>query len=139
MAKESISHKGQVVDINPQNTTVRFLSESACSSCHAAGLCGMSEFKEKTLMVPTDPRAGYTVGEEVEVLLSATMGFKAVWIAYMIPLAVLFAVFFGSSALGLSEVWAGLASIAGVGLYYLCIYLLRDRLSDEYVFTIRKK
>ena len=139
MAKESISHKGQVVDINPQNTTVRFLSESACSACHAAGLCGMSEFKEKTLIVPTDPRAGYAVGDEVEVLLSATMGFKAVWIAYMIPLVVLFAVFFGATALGLSEVWAGLASIAGVALYYLGVWLLRDRLSDEYVFTLKSK
>ena len=132
MAKESISHKGQVVDINPQNTTVRFLSESACSACHA-------EFKEETLVVPTDPRAGYAVGDEVEVLLSATMGFKAVWIAYMIPLAVLFAVFFGATALGLAEVWAGLASIAGVALYYLGVWLLRDRLSDEYVFTLKSK
>ena len=139
MAKESISHKGQVVEITPQGTTVRFLSESACSSCHAAGLCGMSEFKEKAVVVPTDLRAGYAVGDEVEVLLAATMGFKAVWIAYMIPLAVLFAVFFGASALGLPEAWAGLAAIAGVGLYYLGVWLLKDRLSDEYVFTIRKK
>lgn len=139
MAIESISHRGEVVDINPQGTTVRFISESACSSCHAAGLCGMSEFKEKTLVVPTDPRGGYAVGDEVEVLLAATMGFKAVWIAYMIPLAVLFAVFFGTSALGLPEVWAGVAAIGGVGLCYLGVYLLRDRLSDEYVFTIKKK
>ena len=139
MAKESISHRGTIVDINPRQTTVRFVSESACSACHAAGLCGMSEFKEKTLVVPTDPRSGFSVGEEVDVLLLSSMGFKAVWIAYMIPLAVLFAFFFGARALGLSEAWAGLSSIGGVALWYLVIWLLRDRLSDEYVFTIKKK
>ena len=139
MAKESISHRGTIVDINPQQTTVRFVSESACSACHAAGLCGMSEFKEKTLVVPTDPHGDYSVGEEVDVVLRASMGFKAVWIAYMIPLAVLFAFFFGARALGLPEAGAGLSALVGVALWYMVVWLLRDRLSDEYVFTVKKK
>ena len=136
---EIVSHKGKVISSDKDIVRVEIISESACVACHAAGLCGMSEFKEKTLVVPTDPRAGYAVGEEVDVLLSASMGFKAVWIAYMIPLAVLFAFFFGARALGLSEAGAGLSAIGGVALWYLVIWLLRDRLSDEYVFTIKKK
>ena len=88
MAKD-ISHTGKITGITPEFTTVEIVSSSACSSCHAKGLCGMSEDKIKTIMVPTDPYASYSVGDEVNVLLKKTMGLKAVWISYVIPLAIL--------------------------------------------------
>ena len=52
--KEQVRHTGKVVDMNPQFTTVQIVSQSACSSCHAAGLCGMSEYTEKAIQVPAD-------------------------------------------------------------------------------------
>ena len=137
MGKGSVSHRGKVVGMDPQWTTVRFEAQSACSSCHAAGLCGMSEMQEKTFQVASDPYATYRVGDEVEVVLKASMGIKAVWIAYMVPLLILLAAFFGVSALGASELTAGLAGIASIAVYYLIVWLLRDRLQDEYVFTIK--
>lgn len=137
MAKGSISHKGKVVGMDPQWTTVQFVSHSACSGCRAAALCGMSEMEEKTVQVASDPYATYRVGDEVEVLLKASMGFKAVWIAYMIPLLLLLAVFFGVSALGAGELGAGLSGLGSLAVYYLVVWLLRDRLQDEYVFTIK--
>ena len=53
--KEQVKHTGKVVSMNPQLTTVQIVSHSACSECHAAGLCGMSEYTEKAIQVPTDP------------------------------------------------------------------------------------
>ena len=79
-------HTGQVVSMTPQTTTVRIVSHSACSECHAAGLCGLSEYTEKAIEVPTAPSATYGVGDEVNVVLKATMGLKAVWLAYFLPL-----------------------------------------------------
>ena len=137
MAKDSVSHRGRIVGMDPQWTTVQFEAQSACSSCHAAGLCGMSEMTEKTVQVAPDPYASYQVGDEVEVVLKASMGIKAVWIAYMVPLLALLAVFFGATALGASELAAGLAGIASLAVYYLVVWLLRDRLQNEYVFTIK--
>ena len=87
--------------------------------------------------MPADPTATYGVGDEVQVVLKASMGFKAVWIAYFLPLVVLLAVALGLTALGVSEVASGLAGIGAVGLYYLGVWLLRDRLRNEYVFTIQ--
>jgi len=135
--KEQVKHTGKVVSMNPQQTTVQIVSHSACSECHAAGLCGMSEYTEKAIQVPTDPYATYGVGDEVQVVLKASMGMKAVWIAYFLPLVVLLAVALGLIALGVQEVVAGLSGIAAVGLYYLVIWLLRERLQNEYVFTIQ--
>ena len=139
MKKEnSISHQGRIVKMTPQTTTVVFLQHGACTGCHAAGLCGMADLAEKTLEVPTDPYASYQVGDEVQVLLKASMGMKAVWLAYFIPLLVLLAVILGLMALQVNEVPAALSGLAAIGLYYLGLYLMKDKLQNEYVFTIQK-
>jgi sigma-E factor negative regulatory protein RseC len=97
----------------------------------------MAEVAEKAVELPTDPYASYGVGDEVEVVLKASMGMKAVWLAYCIPLLVLLAVILGLFALGTGEVVAGVAGLAAVGVYYLLLWLFRDRLRNEYVFTIK--
>ena len=135
--KEAVTHKGKVVKMTPQVTTVAILQHGACSECHAAGLCGMSDMAEKTVEVPTDPYAFYGVGDEVEVLLKASMGMKAVWLAYFIPLLVLLAVVLLLSALHVGEVVTGVCALVAVGLYYLLLYLFRDKLKNEYIFTIK--
>lgn len=133
---ESIAHKGRIVRITPQFTTVEIISESACSSCHAASLCGMSEYQKKAIEVPTRAWDNYEVGQEVNVVLRASMGHKAVWLAYVIPLFVMLAVLLGLLAAGADELLAGLAGIGAAGVYYFVIWLLRERLRNEYIFEI---
>lgn len=139
MAKEEIFHTGKVLSIDPQFITVRIISESACASCHASGLCGMSESETKDVTVPTPVTEFYEVGEEVNVSLKASMGHKAVWIAYAAPLVILFAVIMALLGCGVSELVSGLSGIAAVAVYYLCIWLLRSKLQDQYIFRISKK
>lgn len=128
---------GKVVAVTPEVTTVSLLQHAACGECHAAGICGMAELAEKTVEVPTDPYVLHEVGDEVEVVLKASMGMKAVWLSYAIPLVVILAVILGLLALGVGEVPSALAGLGAGALYYLCLYLLRDRLRNEYVFTIK--
>ncbi len=136
--KADVSHKGRVVRMTPQVTTVAIEQHSACSQCHAAGLCGLADVVEKAIEVPTDPYAKYGVGDEVEVLLKASMGMKAVWLAYFVPLVILLVVILGLISLGAGEVVAGLSGIGAVALYYLLLWLFRERLQNEYVFTIKR-
>lgn len=133
---EKISHKGKIIEITPEFTTVEIVAESACAACHAKGLCGVSESVSKAIQVPTRGWENHTVGEDVMVVLKASMGHKAVWLAYVLPLVVLMAVLLGLIALDASELAAGLSGIAAVGVYYFCIWLLRDKLKNEYVFSI---
>lgn len=134
---ENVSHIGKIVRITPQVTTVSILQHAACGECHAAGLCGMADLAEKTVEVPTDPYAFRNVGDQVEVLLKASMGMKAVWLCYAIPLVILLGTVLGLMALGVAEVPAGLSGLAAIGLYYLALYLFRDKLKNEYVFLIK--
>ena len=123
--------------MTPQTTTVAILQHGACGECHAAGLCGMADIAEKAVEVATDPYASYGVGDEVEVVLKASMGMKAVWLGYFLPLVVLLGVILGLVALGVAEVPAGLSGIGAVAVYYLLLWLFRDRLKKEYIFTIK--
>lgn len=134
---ESISHKGVVIKVTPQVTTVSFTQHGACSECHAAGLCGMGDMAEKAVEVPTDPYTKRQVGDEVEVLLKASMGFKAVYLAYLIPLLIILAVILGLLALGVSEVISALSGLGAVAVYYLVLWLCRGKLQKEYVFIIK--
>ena len=138
MSIETVSHAGKVVQIDPRFITVEIVSESACGACHAKGLCGVGEQKVKQVVVPTPATEFYEVGEDVRVELKASMGHKAVWIAYVTPLIVLLAVILIFLKAGAGELRAGLLGLVAVAAYYFVIWLLRDRLQDEYIFTISK-
>lgn len=137
MRKGDISHRGRIVEITPEFTTVEIISRSACSECHAKGLCGVSEEATKAIAVPTDGFADRKVGDEVDVCLRRVMGHKAVWLSYVIPVCILLILILTLCSVIGNEVVAGLVSIGGVCLYYLVLWLLRDRLRKEYVFFIR--
>ena len=132
-----ISHRGRIVSITPEITTVEIVSESACAACHAKGLCSLGDSTVKQVELPTRGWDNYSVGQEVNVVLRASMGHKAVWLAYVIPLIILVAALLGTLAAGGSELLAGGVAIGAIALYYLVIWLLRGRLRNEYIFNIK--
>lgn len=138
MRADTVEHSGKIVEITPQFTTVEIVSESACSACHAKGLCSLGESKTKAVQVPTSPWQNYQVGDTVILQLKASMGHKAVWIGYVIPLIILMAVLLGVTATGVHELKAGLLSIAAVALYYLAVWLFQEKLKNEYIFSIKQ-
>ncbi len=138
MTAGEVSHKGNVVSVGKDKVSVQIVSESACSACHAAGLCGAAESKKKIVEVPVYAGQSYSLGQEVEVCLARKMGLKAVLLSYVIPLLILLILVLSLSGFGLGELTCGLASIGGIAVYYLILYLCRDRLAEGYAFYIRK-
>ena len=138
MSAPEISHIGKIVAIDADFITVEIVAESACATCHAAGMCGTADATHKAITVPATI-GNWAVGQEVQVLLKRSMGFKAVWLAYAIPLAVLLAVLLGLNAAGVGELASGLVAIGAVALYYLVLLLFRDKLRNEYSFYIKEK
>ena len=137
-SNSEISHRGRVLSVTPEVTTVEIVSESACSACHAKGFCSLGESKVKRIEVPTSGWSDFRPGDEVEVVLKATMGHKAVLLAYTLPLVILVAVLLAALSAGAGELQAGLAGLAAVAVYYFCLWLLRGRLRNEYIFNIKK-
>lgn len=137
-SNSEISHRGRVVAITPEVTKVEIISESACGACHAKGLCSLGDSKVKIVDLPTSGWSDIKVGDEVEVVLKASMGHKAVLLAYMIPLVILVAVLLALTSAGVDELRSGLAAIAAVAVYYFGLWLMRGRLRNEYIFNIKK-
>ena len=136
-SNSDIAHRGRIVSITPEVTTVEITSEAACSACHARGLCSLGEAAVKQVELPTRGWDQYQVGDEVQVILRASMGHKAVWLAYVVPLLVMVAALLGTLAAGGPELLAGLVAIGAIALYYTTLWLLRSRLKNEYVFNIK--
>ncbi|MBP5382724.1 MAG: SoxR reducing system RseC family protein [Bacteroidales bacterium] len=134
---EQITHKGRIVAIDPGITTIEIIAESACVSCHAKGLCGLGEEKVKQVQVRTSAWHPRQVGDEVEVVLKKSMGYKAVFIAYGLPLVVLFVALMLLGALGVGELWAGLGALGAVAVCYFVLFLFRNKISKDYSFFLK--
>ncbi len=135
---KSVSHKGTVVEITENNIKVEIINKSMCAACHAKGFCSAGDSKDKIIDVPYFNNGEYAVGDEVEVTMMRSMGFKAVWISYVIPLAILLIFLLTLQRCGFTELQAGGVSLLGVCLYYLVVYLMRGKISNKFVFTIAK-
>lgn len=136
--KKSVSHKGTIVEISEGNIKVEIINKSMCAACHAKGFCSAGDTKDKIIDVAYFNNGEYALGDEVEVTMKRSMGFKAVWISYVIPLAILLIFLLTLQGLGFGELHAGLAAAGAICIYYLVVYLFRDKITDKFVFTIAK-
>ena len=136
----AVKHCGEVIRIEGNSVFVRMTVNSACSACHAKGVCGVSESTEKIVEVETASAADFNIGESVEVaLLSDSMGAKSVVLAYVVPFLVLTLMLVGSLMMGASEGVAVLSALGGVAIYYVVLHLLRDKVKNKIKFIIIKQ
>ena len=108
---EEIKHTGIVVSAGPDSVRVRFEQNSACAGCHAAGYCTATSSEERIL----DLKGSYNLrsGERVDVSISKSQGYLALFLGYLLPLMILLSVLFVLTGLSVGEVTAALAA-AGV-------------------------
>lgn len=136
---ENVDHEGVITSITEDNIKVEIINKSLCASCHAKSFCSASDQKEKVIDVPYYNNNEFEVGEIVIVSMKKSMGFKAVWISYVIPLAILMIFLLTLQQINPNDLFVGGISILAVVIYYIIIYLLRDKISNKFVFTIAKK
>ena len=142
MRKDRIEHEGTVLAVDKDYISVEILNKSACAACHAKAVCGASEESVKVVEIAQDIStlaADYQVGERVNVVMSAAMGTQAIWIAYVVPLLVLMASILVFSLCGAGEVAMGLGSLGIVAIYYLGVFLFRNKISKIFIFSIEKQ
>jgi sigma-E factor negative regulatory protein RseC len=137
--KDIIDHTGSVESIEGTHVRIRILQSSACSACQAKSLCASAEQKEKIVDVWDDEADRLTVGDEVRVCASMSMGRNAVVLAFVVPLVLMVVwLVVALRVLSMGE----LAAIGGVLLllliYYIGLWAVRNRLSRAFAFWIEK-
>ncbi|MEG1587319.1 MAG: SoxR reducing system RseC family protein [Bacteroidales bacterium] len=112
------------------------IQNSACSACHAKSACTASDSAEKIIEVPYFSN-DLQIGQQVTVVGSKTMGWKAVWYAFILPFLLLMAVLTVITETTGNELWAGLLALAVLVPYYLILYILRNKMKSNFTFTLK--
>ncbi len=132
-----IEHKGVIASISGNKLSVKILQESACSSCHAKGACMAADSKEKMVDI-TDFTGKYKINDSVIIEGKESMGYKAVFWAFVIPLLILvLTIVLATSVWKLGEMEAAITSIIALAPYYVILYLLRNKMANSFKFTIK--
>ncbi|MBR6814315.1 MAG: SoxR reducing system RseC family protein [Alistipes sp.] len=134
-----VKHTGEIVRKQGNTVYVKMTVNSACSECHARGVCGVDESKEKIVEVECASAEEYNIGEKVEVALqSGSMGAKSVVLAYVVPFFLLTVALVLAIVVGASEGMAVVISLVCVAAYYLVLYFMQDRIKNNIKFKIIK-
>lgn len=133
----SIEHKGRIDSIDGNKINVNFLAMSGCASCHAKGICSAADMQEKSVEV-FDFTNQYKVGEEVNVILKQSLGFRALFLGYVLPFILVLLVLIILTAVTENEGIAGLSALLVLAPYYLILFLLRDKIRKKFTFTLNK-
>ena len=80
----------------------------------------------------------YKVGEQVVVFFKESLGFRAMFLGYLLPFLVLMTVLIIGTSIGLAEGTAGLLALGSLVPYYMVIFLKNKKLKKTFSFSIRK-
>jgi len=134
---DKIKHTGIIDSIEGDRIKVRILQISACAGCKVASQCHTSESKEKVIDVFTDSHA-YSVGQEVMVVASKNVAWRAMTLGFGIPFLILLSMLFTVYYFTGNETTAALSSLGSLLPYYLLIWFRRDVISRKISFQIEK-
>ena len=137
MANKEIIHDGIVEEVRDHKVVVKFISNTACGDCHAKGFCSVPATEEKSLVVTTRKNS-FMTGEKVRIVLAQSDGFRAVFLAYIMPFLFIFLILAIVNALTHNEALSGILSMAILIPYYLILWRFRNSLEKEFNFRIMK-
>ena len=132
-----VTHKGLIVKIDKDTIFVRILQYSACGSCKVVGYCSAADKKEKIIEIHDDSNS-FQLSEEVEICGQSSLGLKAVFYAFIIPLFILVASLIVCNIIGFSDVASAIYSLVLLIVYYIIIYLFRKKMKKLFKFSLKK-
>lgn len=134
---KSIEHKGRIETIDGNKINVSILAMSGCASCHAKGVCSASDMQEKIVEV-IDFTNQYQVGEEVIVVLKQSLGFRALFLGYVLPFLLVMLFLVVLTIITNNEAISGIGALLTLIPYYIILYVLRNKIRKKFTFIINK-
>jgi positive regulator of sigma E activity len=132
---EKIEHEGIVEKTDNNSVTVKIVSVSACSGCHAEGYCSLSDRKDKRVIIPG--MFHVAPGDNVTVIMERSMGYRALFLGYILPMILFIGALILFTALSAGEIASGLGALALLIPYYLALRFFRKRIDNKFTFTLK--
>lgn len=133
----SVEHRGVIKDITQKSIKVSLLNVSGCSTCHTKATCSVSDVDNKVIDV-VNTGNDFKKGETVKIAFEKSLGPLALFIGYLLPFIMLMLVLIIAWSITGDEIFAGIASLSSVGVYYLFLTLFRNKLKNTFTFRILK-
>ncbi|RLD46520.1 MAG: RseC/MucC family positive regulator of sigma(E) [Bacteroidetes bacterium] len=137
LKETEISHIGTVQSIDDDILNIRIVSSASCVSCSSKSSCSASDMEEKIINVRIPEGKEYKVGDSVIVVLSQSVGLKAVMLGYIYPFLVMFVSLIVMVNITDNQGMAGLVSLAMLIPYYSALYATRHRQKEIFDFRIK--
>ncbi len=130
-----ILHRGVVQKTLNGRVWVQIERGSACGACAASKFCTASDSRQESIEI-TDNSRKWTEGEKVQVRISTSLaGMAVVWV-YLIPLLLLLVTLFAVIHFTTNEIYAALASLGVLVVYYGVLYLCNPWLQRKAHFSL---
>lgn len=133
-----IEHDAIVVSTTPSKNAVvvRLDDSDECGECPAARICQASGQSDNKITVITPHAARFKKGDIVTLRGTEQMHHKAVMLATVLPCIALVAVMVAVYLITFNQLAAALCGIGVTFAFYLILYLCRNKIAHEFLFTI---
>jgi len=132
-----VEHIGKVVEVYDTRCLVQIEQMSACVSCQVKSACTVSEKEDKLIEVfLVDEHV--KVGEQVLLIGQHSLGLKAVFFAYVLPLLVMFTTLVLLTFLNVNETLSGTIVLCSILPYYGILHFFKDRFKRKFAFKLTK-
>lgn len=133
-----VEHSGIIKDIRGNEIQVSIINKSSCASCNLKGSCSVSDIQEKIIDVFVSNPDDYSLGEGVDVYYKQSLGFRALFLGYLLPFIIMLFSMIIMVSLSDNELLAGLVSLSSLIPYYLLVYLTRNKIKKTFSFSVKK-
>jgi len=135
---KQIDHIGKVVAVGEGEISVSVERGEACSHCQNKKVCGMMTSTNQTMKIKDKNYQHYYVGEMVTISTNTSLGMRAVLLAYILPLLVLFLSLVVGFSFFSSELLQIVVALIPTVLYYIILYWFRHRIEQKFTFSVSK-
>ena len=134
-----ITHPGVVERVEGHTIVVRIESQAACGHCQAKSHCGMVESVDKLVEIEHPQPDRYAPGMPVQVSLKQSLGYKALFLGYLLPFLIMLIALFAVALATGNEAPAALVAVVLMAPYYALLYRYRHKLRKTFHFYIKEK
>ncbi len=134
---DHIDHEATVKTVDPAHNTVTvtLTDKGTCEGCAAASICHPGTRRDGIAAYSRDAER-YSPGQRVIVRGTERMHRRAIMLATVLPCICLVAVMFIVYLLTFDQGVAALSGLGAMTLFFIILYLARNRIAHEFTFTI---
>ncbi len=132
-----IEHEGIVIAVEKDSFNVRIEQQAACGSCSVKGHCMASESKVKEILCHSKEKL--QIGDKVNVTITDSMGWLAVFLAFVLPFVILLLSVWLLGFVIQNEAVVGTVALCLLVPYFVVLRFYRARLNNRFSFVATKK